>query len=178
MKIFKTLLLATLALTILLSVIGESVSAQTTKIGYFRDDRIRTEYKAFTQAQEQFDIEARVWDEEAAAMQTELQDLFEQYEKQKLILSDDKRTEKEAILRTKQESLDAFTRRVFGPGGTAETKNNQLLQPIMERINTAIETIALEGNYDVIFNVSGLAYIKPDFEVTDKILDQLAKEDN
>lgn len=176
MNRFVKLLLAAFSLAIIFSMIGESINAQTMKIGYVRDDRIRTEHKAFQDAQEQFEIEARAWDEEAGDKQQELQELVDEYEKQKLILSDDKRREKEALIRTKQEALDAFTRQIYGPGGTAERKNNQLLQPLLDEINAAIEAVAIEGNYDVIFNVSGLAYIKPDYEVTDKILEYLGKE--
>ncbi len=177
MNTFKKLILIAICTFVIFSIIGEAVSAQILNMGYVRDDRIRTEYKAFQRAQDQFDLEARAWDDEAQNKQQELQDLVDEYEKQKLILSEDKRKEKEALIRTKQEALDAFTRQIYGPGGTAERKNSNLLQPIIDQINLAIETVALENNYDVIFNVSGLAYIKPDYDVTDKILEHLGKEE-
>ncbi|MCH7946750.1 MAG: OmpH family outer membrane protein, partial [candidate division Zixibacteria bacterium] len=53
----------------------------------------------------------------------------------------------------------------------------QLLEPLLQSVNQAIEAVAIEGNYDVVFTLqSGLAYIKDEFDVTDKVIKYL--EDN
>ena len=97
-----------------------------------------------------------------------------EYDKQKLILSEDKRREKEATILAKQEALDAFTRQIYSPGGKADKKQEQLIVPLLERVTKAIELVAIEGNYDVIFTLnSGLGYIKESYDVTDKVLEQL-----
>ena len=179
MKTIRTLLLGTLCLMAVLAFVSESVMAQGMKIGFVRDDRIKEEYKAWNRAQEQWDTDSKAWEDEATAMQTELQELLTEYEKQKLILSEEKRNEKEAVLRTKQEALDAFTRTVFGPGGKAERRQAELIEPLLEKASAAIEAVAIEGNYDVIFTLqSGLGYIKESYDVTDKVLEYLAKEEN
>ena len=112
------------------------------------------------------------------AKKQEIDDLIVEYDKQKLILSEDKKKEKEAAIRAKQEALDAYTRQVYGPGGTAETKNKTLLEPLLENVNRAIEAVALEGDYDVIFTMqSGLGYIKEGYDVTEKVLEYLEKQE-
>ncbi len=150
-------------------------SAQALKIGYVDDQQIIKEYKAWQRAQEDWDLEYKAWQEEAQQKQIEIQDLFSEYEKQKLILSDEKRKEKEATIRTKEEDLDAFTRRIFGPGGKAEKKQEQLTLPLLDNVTKAIEAIAVEGNYDVIFTVagSGLGYIKETYDITAKVIEHL-----
>ena len=95
-----------------------------------------------------------------------------------MILSEDKKREKEATIRAKQESLDAYTRRIYGPGGTAEQKNATLLEPLLQKATAAIEAVAVEGEYDIIFTLqSGLGYIKESYDVTDKVLEYLEKEE-
>ena len=106
-------------------------------------------------------------------MQQELRELTEEFEKQKLILSEEKKREREAAINAKREALDAYTRTVFGPGGTAERKQSQLLQPILENIQQAIEEVAIKGNYDVIFTLQSIAYIKDSYDVTDEVLSRL-----
>ncbi|RKX28775.1 MAG: hypothetical protein DRP47_03445 [Candidatus Zixiibacteriota bacterium] len=150
-----------------------SVGAQGLKIGYVQDDRIYQEYGDWVKAQEAWELERKAWDEEAATMQEELQELSTEYEKQKLILSDEKRSEREAAIRTKEEALDAFTRQIYGPRGTAEQKQSQLIQPLLDKITRSIETLAIQDDYDVIFTLQGIGYIKENYDVTDKVLELL-----
>jgi outer membrane protein len=166
----------TLTVFLLCILIVSSVSAQSGKYGYIDSDKIFTEWKEWTKAQEEFDTDYKAWEEEAREQQKELEELITEYEKQKLILSADKKKEREAAIEAKQQSLDSFTREVFGPNGAAERKNNALVKPLLDKINAAIESVAIEENYDFIFNAGGLAYAKKDFEITEKVLKLLEEE--
>lgn len=171
-----TTLLCGVALALLLSLTAE---AQTLKIGFIRDEKIMTSFKAWQTAQTEFETMRKSWDDEAASMQEELQSLVDEYDKQRLILSDDKKKEKEAAILTKQQALDGFTRQIYGPNGQAERKQAELIQPLLDRVNQAIEAIAVEGNYDVIFTAqSGLGYIKDAYDVTDKVITYLENAEN
>lgn len=150
-----------------------TVSAQGMKLGYVKEDRIQQEYKAWQRAQEDWNLESKAWEDEALEKQQELQEIEEEYEKQKLILSDDKKREREAAINAKKEALDAYTRQVFGPNGTAERKNQDLLRPILENIQAAIEAVAIEGNYDLILTLQSVAYIKEAYDITDEVLTRL-----
>jgi len=148
--------------------------AQTTKMGFIDDDKIKQNFPEWTRAQEQWEIERKAWDEEAVTKQTELQDLIDEFDKQKLILSDEKKKEREAAIRVKRDALDAFTKQIYGPGGTAEQKQMDLIGPLLEKVNRAIQLVAEEENYDVVFTLqSGLGYIKPIYDLTDKVLAKL-----
>ena len=176
MRIMKFVLFSFAALALVLSV-SSTVKAQSIKMGFIDDERIKTEYKAWQKAQEEFNIEAKAWEDEAVAKQEELRELKAEFERQKLILSEEKRKEREAAIRAKEQSLDAYTKQVFGPSGQAEQKQMSLIRPLLEHINRGIEAVAVEGNYDVIFTMqSGLGYIKETYDVTDRVLEWL--EDN
>lgn len=172
MRVVKasSVLIAALALSVLLT---GAAAAQTLKIGFVRDDRIYSEYTEWQRAQEQWETERRAWDEEATTKEQELQELVTDYEKQRLILSEEKKREREAAIRTKREALDAYTKQIFGPGGTAEQKEAQLIEPLLTKIRQSMELVATENAYDVIFTLQGIGYIKEDYDVTDKVLEKL-----
>lgn len=173
---FKNLLLGGVALALILANYS-AVEAQGIKMGFVNDEKIKIEYRAWQKAQEQWELEAKAWEEEAIAMQEELRELQGEFDKQKLILSEEKKREKEAAINVKRDNLDAYTRRIFGPGGEAERKQSTLLSPLLENVTKAIEAVAEENAYDVIFTMqSGLGYINPDMDLTDKVLSYLENE--
>lgn len=172
-----TMVMVTLVVAFLSST--SSVSAQSLKIGYVLDTAIQSNYKAWQHANELWETERKAWDTEGQTKQQELQDMVSEYEKQRLILSDEKKKEREAAIRAKQEALDAYTRQVYGPSGTAERKQDELLAPLTENIRKAIEAVANDGGYDIIFTMqSNLGYIRPTLDVTQKVLEYLEKLDN
>lgn len=165
------------AFGLLFAFAGAKVSAQALKIGFVKDDRIKSEFKEWQRAQDQWEVESKAWDDEAQQKQDELQQMMDDYDKQKLILSEDKKKEREAAIQAKQEALDAYTKQIYGPGGTAEKKQQELLQPLLDKVTKAIQAVAEKENYDVIFTLqSGLGYIKPSYDVTDKVLAELENE--
>ncbi len=179
MRTIHRIILLSVAAVLILSAAVSTVSAQGLKIGYIDDERIKAEYKDWQRAQDQWAVEQKAWDEAAQAKQTELETMLEEYDKQKLILSEEKKQERENAIRSKRDSLDLYTRQIYSPGGTAERKQLELIGPLLENINKAIEAVAVEGNYDMVFSLaqSGLGYIKPEYDVTDKVLEQLDKID-
>lgn len=152
-----------------------AVSAQ--KLGFIDSEKIQLNYKEWTKAQEQFNTEMKAWQDQAAQMETELKTMFDEYDKQKLILSAEKKAEKEATLNAKEQALQAYTRDISGPGGRAEKRMQELSKPLYEKIQAAIEKLAIAENYDFVFNSAGLAYAKKELDVTDKVIEILESGD-
>jgi len=178
MRSVKTFVIMLLVLAAALLVTNSPARAQSLKIGYVLDTAIQTSYKAWQRANDLWETERKAWDAEGQNKQQELQDMISEYEKQRLILSDEKKKEREAAIRTKQEALDAYTRQIYGPGGTAERKQEELLTPLTENIRKAIEAVANDGGYDIIFTMqSNLGYIRPTLDVTQKVLEYLERLD-
>lgn len=164
------IILFTVTLMLIFSV---NAFSQAIKNGYIDSDKIFAEYTDWSKAQEEFNTDYKAWDDQAKEMQVEFEEMLEEYNRQRLILSDEKKKEREAAIEAKKQALDAFTNQVFGPNGEAERRNNTLIQPLLEKINAAIEQVSTEGNYDFVFNSAGLAYAKKDYDITEKVLDFL-----
>lgn len=152
------------------ALVPSTTSAQALKIGFVRDSAFQTDYKGWKLAQEEYETQMKAWDDEVNSKREALQTMQEDYDKQRLILSDEKRKEREAQLRAKYDDLDVYTKNIYGPNGMAEQKHRSLLQPLLDKISKAIEAVAIAENYDVIFTLSSIGYIKDAYDVTDKVL--------
>jgi len=159
----------------LMLVFSNAVMAQ--KYGFIDDEKIKTNYKEWTKAQEQFNADLKQWDDQAALLEQELNQLISDYDKQKLILSADKKAEREAAINAKNQALQSFTKEISAPGGKAERRMQELVRPLYDKITAAIEQLAIEENYDMIFNSGSLAYAKEDLDVTDKVIEILEQGD-
>jgi outer membrane protein len=159
----------------LVMLLGSAAAAQ--RFAFIDSDKIQANYKEWQKAQETFNTEYKAWEDQAATMDSELQQMMADYDKQKLILSADKKIEREAAINAKQEALNSFTREISSPGGKAERRMNELVKPLYDKITAAIEKVAIEENYDFVFNSNGLAYAKKDLDITDKVLDILENEE-
>ena len=171
LKLFKLLILS----VVLVTLCGGSVMAQ--KFGFIDSDKIQQTYREWAKAQEQFNTELKAWEEEAGTMEKELRQMVDEYDKQRLILSADKKAEREAAIQAKDQALAAFTRDISGPGGKAERRMSELVKPLYEKIQAAIEKLAIDENYLFIFNSAGLAYAKQENDVTDKVIEILESGD-
>ncbi len=155
---------------------GKALS-QEGKIGYIDSMKLRTDYKEFADAQAKFDQEVAKWQVAADSIKKELDSLQTDFDKQKLLLSEEKRKEKERVIEQKKQGYTTYVNKIFGPNGDMEKLNLELTKPILDKINLALEKIALENNYLMIFDaVNGnIAWAKKGVDLTDRVLEELNK---
>ena len=148
------------------------------KIGYIDSERIFRSYKGTADAQTKLDKEVADWEKKAEEMRTEVEDLQKELEAQSLLLSEEKKREKEQTLQAKYASYQQFVTSIWGPQGEAVKKNEELTKPIIEKIDAILKNIGEEENYTFIFDAvgGGLVYAKPTFDLTDRVIEELNKE--
>ena len=153
------------------------VRAESGKSGFINSLRLRTEYKEFTDAQDKFDKDVAMWQAELDSMKVEMDSLEGELDKQILLLSEQRRKEKEKIIKDKKLKYKKYSTEVLGPDGKIERRNAELVKPIYDRIRLVLERIAREGNYSFIFDsVEGnIAYADRKLDLTDKVLEELNK---
>ena len=148
------------------------------KIGYINSEQIFTEYEGTKAAQEKFNKEVAVWEQDASKRQKDIKDLKDQLDKQSLLLSNERKKELEDSLNQKMVSYQKFLQDKFGQKGEALVKNEELTKPILDKINKIIEKIAKDENYDYIFDAraGGLVFSKDAYNLSDRVLVLLNKE--
>lgn len=154
------------------------VTAEDIKMGYVDSQRIFAEFQEYQDAQAKFDKDVETWEAQAEQMKAEVESLTEELESQSLILSPDKRKEKDAYLKAKQDTLQQFMNATFGPNGKAERRMTELSKPVRDKVLEVIERIAIENNYSIIFDAGtvNIAYAKKSLDITDDVLAELAAE--
>jgi outer membrane protein len=147
------------------------------KIGYIDADAITTSYKRFQDAQKDAQRYEEELTKEFNKSQNELARLKENFDRQSLLMSEQRKKEEQQNIERKQVELQKFLEDVSGQGGKLQRKTQELLQPIILRVNSAIATVAKDKGYDFVLNTAAIAYANEDLDLTKMVLEQLEKED-
>ncbi|MEW5701069.1 MAG: OmpH family outer membrane protein [Candidatus Zixiibacteriota bacterium] len=154
------------------------------KVGWVDLDRILSEYQEFKDAEELFRKDAATWEADFDSMQEVYFGKVEDYKKQQLLLSEQTRKQREDELAAMERSLmDTKTRLE----GEAEKRRGELTNPILQKIQDVVKTVATSEDYDFVFNASQIymtpagiqfapiMYAKKKLDLTDRVFEELAK---
>ncbi len=153
-----------------------SLTQAQSKIGWFNSQAIMEKYPEAQDAQHQLDNILADWQGELAKMQNEWKKKFEEYDKKKLILTDQLRADSEKELRELDNKINDYRTKKFGQNGELFQKQNELMKPVQNKIYKILEEVAKDEGYDYIFDKSGeilLMYSNPSLDMTSKVLDKL-----
>lgn len=145
------------------------------KFAYIDTDRIMMTSPETQEAQTILMNERIKWEKEITDMDTELDQLYADYESKKMILTESGKQEAEnKIMELTQQRKDKVDE-IFGENGKFVQKQNELLEPILIKLQTVIEKVAVENNYTMIFDAAagGLLYAKPNMDITDMVIDEM-----
>lgn len=149
------------------------------RIGFVNSETILQEYAAVQQAMDVFNRDVEAWQQELALKQHDLEQLQEEIDHQSLMLSDERRREREMEYQRLLAEFETLKESIWSPEGLVEQRNEELLRPIVNRIQTELEEIATEEGYDLILDAadSNILYGDPTFDLTRKVLDRLAGDE-
>ncbi|MCX7983945.1 MAG: OmpH family outer membrane protein [Bacteroidetes bacterium] len=156
--------------------VGVSVLSAQQKLGYFNSEAIIKQLPEAQEAQKQLDKLVEEWQSELTRMQNEWKKKFEEYDRRKLIMTDQRRAEAEKELRELDQAIVNFRNQKFGQNGELFIKQNDLMKPVQDRIFKALQDVAKEEGYDFVFDKSGdilLLYTNEKYDLTQKVLDKL-----
>lgn len=159
----------------LFSVSFGSLNAQL-KIGYVDLDTIMKQLPDAQDAQKKLDAIIKEWNEELSKMEKDWKTKYDDYDKRKLILSEQKRVEIEKELVTLEDQISKYRQDKFGVKGELFQKQDEVMKPIQNRVFNVIQDIAKEGDYDFIFDRSGnvmFLFAKDQYDVTNLVLEKL-----
>jgi outer membrane protein len=148
------------------------------KIGFINSEAIMDQLPEAQEAQRQLDELVSEWQGELTQRQRTWQRKFEEYDKMKLIMSDQRRAEAERELMELDRDIADYRNRIFGQDGELFRKQEELIRPIQDRIFLAIQEIAEEEAYDYVLDQSGdilLMYANEQYDLTQKVLQRVVE---
>lgn len=159
-----------------LTILSTSVFAQ--KLAYIFSEKILSESQEAIDASKEFDKVIAEMKKDYQDKESELRKLNDELEKQSLLLSPEKKAEKQAKMEDIYRQLLDFEKNKFGPGGEAEKKQNDLMKPIIEKVNKVVKEVSVREGFDFVLDASiggVIVYAKEDFDITDRIIETLNK---
>ncbi len=162
---------------LLLSLIffSSSLFAQL-KIGYVDSDTIMDKLPDAQDARQQLDALIQEWQTELNTMEAEWKTKYDDYEKRKLIMSDQTRSETESELVKLEQKIIEFREKKFGTNGELFTKQDELMKPVQNKVFSVIKIVAEELELDFVFDRSGgvfMLYAKEEHDITNLVLEKL-----
>lgn len=165
-----------LRISICLALAVPSLVMSQAKIAFVTTDAIMKQLPDAQDAQKQLDQFVVDWQGELNKLQQDWQKKLDDYDKRKLIMTEQRRADAEKELRDLEQKVAEFRNKKFGQNGDLFLKQNELMKPVQDRVFKAIQDVALEEGYDYVFDKSGeilLMYANAKFDLTPKVLAKL-----
>ena len=171
MKAFKTLIL-TAAL-----VCGGMMTAHAQlgggqKIVYVDSEYIMENIPEYGDAQEELNALSTKWQNEVKAVYDKVSEMYSKYQTEMLLLSEDQKRAREQAIVDKEQEAKNLQMQYFGAEGQLYQKRTELIQPIQEKVYTAMKELAQQKNYSFIFDLASGTSVLYASDKND-VLDQL-----
>jgi len=143
------------------------------KFAYVDTEYIMDNIPAFKAAQEQLDQISAQYQKELETIHSELDQMYKDYQAESVLLSDEMKRKREDVIISKEKEYKNLQQKYFGHDGDLFKKRQSLVQPIQDDIYNAIQDIANEGGYAVIFdkaNGTTMLFTNPKFDLSDQVL--------
>lgn len=143
-----------------------------TKLAYINSNEIIAQTPGAAEAQQTFDREMARWRTEMQALEDSLQQMITTYEQQQIMLSPEKRQERQQEILQKRL---AYEQRANDLQDVAQRRQAELVQPIFEQITLALAQIRDEREYTMIFDAAAGALIAADtaLDITGVVIERL-----
>lgn len=152
--------------------------AREFKVGFINSERIIARYEAAIEAKKELNAEIAKYEAKADSLKAEYERAKEEYESQQLSLSEEGKRAKMTEVETRKRRYDSYLNEVYGPGGKIEQKNQELIGPIVARIDSAVSKIATEEGFSLVIDAtkSGIVYSETGLDLTELVLEELNRQ--
>ncbi len=131
------------------------------------------EYK---NAQMELDKVAKQWRQSIMKEQDKIKAMYNEYEAESVLMTEDMKKKKEDAIIAKEKDVRELQRGYFGAKGELFQKRQELVQPIEDKVFTAITNYAEERGFDVVLDKSsgpGVLFVSEKYDKTADIKKKL-----
>jgi len=145
------------------------------KVAFIASDVIRENFPEAKQADQRIKTMVEEWKRELETIGKNIDILETEIKKNRLIWTDDEKQEKEKELENLKTEKMTFARNKFETNGEYDKVVKDILKPIEEKIYAAVQEVANEEGYDIVFDksVQPLPYTNFKYDLTVKVLRKL-----
>jgi outer membrane protein len=153
-----------------------ATTTQAQKFAYVDTDYILNKIPEFNQAQDKLDALSADWQKEIENKYADVDQMYRSYQQEQVLLTDEMKVKREEAIIKKEKSAKDLQQQYFGPEGELYIKRQELIKPIQEKIYDAIQQLAANNKYAIVFDSSSdliMLYKNNNLDKSDKVLDLL-----
>jgi Outer membrane protein len=153
-----------------------AVMAQAQRFAYVDTEYIMGEIPEYVEAQKQI---TQLQSQYQTAVEQEMQKvdrMFRNYQTEKSRLGDAQRQQREQEIINAEQAAKELQKSYFGQEGTLSRRADALIAPIREKVQLAIDSLAQEGDYAIIFDISampGVVFTQERYDLSGTVLRKL-----
>jgi outer membrane protein len=157
-------------------------SFEQTRIAYIDATKILKRMPEAVDAESRLDQFVSQWNKEVSDMEADLKRKRDDYDRKKLIMTDAERNAVELDITDLKKRIDGFRQEKYGTGGELYRQQAELMKPAYDKLNKALEEVALDGKYDFVFDRSStdhsILYTNAKFDLSIPVAKKLGLETN
>lgn len=150
------------------------------RFGYVDTDYILKNLPAYNQAQERLEQQTQNWENEIAQHQSELDEMINTLNNEKIILSDEKVSEREKEILEKKNFIAELQQKRYGPKGDLINSQLNFIKPLQDQIYNAVNKVAKRRNYGFVFDKGNgdliLIFSDPKYDISQEVLKTLKEK--
>jgi outer membrane protein len=148
---------------------------QPMRIGYINTQKLLQDAPGTQEVQQRMRTELAPFEEQLRAIEDSLRTLQQQFGQEPAGLSEQARTQRQQQFQTQAQALQQRAAQVQQ---SAAQKQNELLAPVMQRIEEAISAVRQEGGFAMLFDAATDAIVSADttLDVTERVLARLRQQ--
>ena len=159
---------------LLLAISFLTLSIQAQKFAYVDTDYILNKIPDFKQAQDKLDGLSADWQKEIENKYADVEQMYRAYQQEQVLLTDDMKEKREDAIIKKETDAKNLQKKYFGTEGNLYLKRQELIKPIQDKIYDAIQQLASDNKYAIVFDSSSdliMLYKNNNYDKSDKVLD-------
>ena len=175
MKTLKSLILA--AVIVCCGTFSSYAQIGGQKFAYVDSDYILSNIPEYADAQEELNALSTQWQNEVKAIYDKVSEMYRKYQTEMVLLSEDQKHAREQEIVNKEQEAKNLQMQYFGSEGQLYQKRTELVQPIQEKIYTALTELSQTKGYSFVFDLASgtsILYASDKLDISDDVLDQLS----
>ena len=150
-----------------------AVQLNAQRVGFLDTEKILASIPEYNRAKSQLESLEKGYRTKVENEFAAIEKLYNAYQANKGTMSQVVRAQKENEIISKEEAAKKLQESYFGENGIMQKKSQELLSPIKERVQAAIERVAKSGGYMMIVDIasqSGVIYTNSQYDLSQEVI--------
>ena len=156
---------------------SKSAYSQAVKIGVVDVEMVLKEIPEAIASDKKLKDLGQVYKDSLVKIQKEYNSRREQYDKQKAMMKPDQQKKEEETMKALEQTYMQFQEEKFGVQGEIAQLRDKLLEPIRDKLKTAVSAVAKDEGMSFVMNKVNdvLLYSEDKFDITYRVIDKIKR---